>query len=164
MGLSTRRPGALYETFTPQKAKALWDRFELFYTPKHGSWLNVAEVELNVMIRQCLKPPPRLDRRPTRPSRRLAHHTSWREIASRGAVTAELSSPTLRPRLPGPLHMATPQPFDPSALDRFAAALGWQAPALDLLPRIGRAFPDIRCRILPLRVGLLRRTSRRSMG
>ena len=50
--------------------------------------------------------------------------------------------------------MATPQPFDPSALDRFAAALGWQAPALDLLPRIGRAFPDIRRRILPLRVGL----------
>ena len=54
VGLSTHRPGALYETFTPQKAKALWDRFEFVYTPKHGSWLNVAEVELNVMIRQCL--------------------------------------------------------------------------------------------------------------
>ena len=35
-------------------AKALWDRFEFVYTPKHGSWLNVAEVELNVLIRQCL--------------------------------------------------------------------------------------------------------------
>jgi hypothetical protein len=35
-------------------AKALWDRFEFVYTPKHGSWLNVAEIELNVMIRQCL--------------------------------------------------------------------------------------------------------------
>ena len=52
--LSTHRPGALYETFPPARAKALWDRFEFVYTPKHGSWLNVAEVELNVLIRQCL--------------------------------------------------------------------------------------------------------------
>ncbi len=52
--LSTHRPGALYEAFPPARAKALWDRFEFLFTPKHGSWLNVAEVELNVMIRQCL--------------------------------------------------------------------------------------------------------------
>ena len=52
--LNTHRPGAFYETFDPTRAKALWDRFEFVYTPKQGSWLNVAEVELNVMIRQCL--------------------------------------------------------------------------------------------------------------
>ena len=52
--LNTHRPGALYEAFPPAQAKALWDRFEFVHTPKHGSWLNVAEVELNVMIRQCL--------------------------------------------------------------------------------------------------------------
>ena len=52
--LNTHRPGALYEAFGPAEAKALWDRFEFVNTPKHGSWLNVAEVELNVMIRQCL--------------------------------------------------------------------------------------------------------------
>ena len=52
--LNTHRPGALYEAFAPAQAKALWDRFEFVYTPKHGSWLNVAEVELNVMTRQCL--------------------------------------------------------------------------------------------------------------
>jgi hypothetical protein len=52
--LNTHSPGALYETFPPDKAKALWDRFEFVYTPKHGSWLNVAEIELNVMIGQCL--------------------------------------------------------------------------------------------------------------
>ena len=52
--LNTHRPGALYEAFPPAEAKALWDRFEFVYTPKHGSWLNVAEVELSVMIRQCL--------------------------------------------------------------------------------------------------------------
>ena len=52
--LSTHRPGALYAAYSPAQAKALWDRFEFVYTLKHGSWLNVAEVELNVMIRQCL--------------------------------------------------------------------------------------------------------------
>lgn len=52
--LNTHSPGALYEAFPPDKAKALWDRFEFIYTPKHGSWLNVAEIELNVMISQCL--------------------------------------------------------------------------------------------------------------
>jgi len=52
--LNTHSPGALYQTFPPDQAKALWDRFEFVYTPKHGSWLNVAEIELNVMIRQCL--------------------------------------------------------------------------------------------------------------
>ena len=52
--LNTHRPGALYQTFAPAQAKALWDRFEFVYTPKHGSWLNVAEVELNVLTRQCL--------------------------------------------------------------------------------------------------------------
>ena len=36
------------------KAKALWDRFEFVYTPKHGSWLNMAEIELNVLMKQCL--------------------------------------------------------------------------------------------------------------
>ena len=52
--LSTHRPGALYEAFPPAEAKDLWDRFEFVYIPKHGSWLNVAEVELNVLTRQCL--------------------------------------------------------------------------------------------------------------
>lgn len=52
--LNTHSPGALYETFNPVKAKALWDRFEFVFTPKHGSWLNMAEIELNVIIGQCL--------------------------------------------------------------------------------------------------------------
>lgn len=53
--LNTHIPGSLYETFPPQKAKALWDRFDFVYTPKHGSWLNVAEIELSVLTGQCLK-------------------------------------------------------------------------------------------------------------
>ena len=52
--LNTHEPGSFYETFPPDRAKALWDRFEFVYTPKHGSWLNIAEIELNVLIGQCL--------------------------------------------------------------------------------------------------------------
>jgi len=52
--LNTHTPGSLYEAFPPERAKALWDRFEFVYTPKHGSWLNMAEIELNVLIGQCL--------------------------------------------------------------------------------------------------------------
>lgn len=52
--LNTHTPGSLYEAFEPEKAKALWDRFEFVFTPKHGSWLNMAEIELNVLIGQCL--------------------------------------------------------------------------------------------------------------
>jgi hypothetical protein len=50
----THKAGAFYEAFSPEKAKALWDRFEFIFTPKHGSWLNMAEIELNVLMGQCL--------------------------------------------------------------------------------------------------------------
>lgn len=52
--LNTHAPGSLYETYSPETAKTLWDRFEFVYTPKHGSWLNMAEIELSVLTRQCL--------------------------------------------------------------------------------------------------------------
>lgn len=52
--LSTHKPGSLYEAFSPKEAKRLWDRFDFVFTPKHGSWLNVAEIELNVLNGQCL--------------------------------------------------------------------------------------------------------------
>lgn len=52
--LGTHTPGALYERFNPAEAKRIWDRFEFVYTPKHGSWLNMAEIELNVLNNQCL--------------------------------------------------------------------------------------------------------------
>ena len=50
----THGPSAFYETFEPAEAKRLWDRFEFVYTPKHGSWLNMAEIELHVLNGQCL--------------------------------------------------------------------------------------------------------------
>ena len=52
--LNTHNAGSFYEKFPPEKAKALWDRFEFVHTPKHGSWLNIAEIELNVLWGQCL--------------------------------------------------------------------------------------------------------------
>jgi len=52
--LNTRGPGSLYRAFAPEQAKALWDRFEFIFTPKHGRFLNVAEIEINVMVSQCL--------------------------------------------------------------------------------------------------------------
>ena len=52
--LSTHSPAALYETLAPAEARRLVEKLEIHYTPKHGSWLNVAEMELSVVARQCL--------------------------------------------------------------------------------------------------------------
>jgi hypothetical protein len=52
--LNTHTPASLYEAFPPAEAKRLADRLELHYTPKHGSWLDIAEIELSVLSRQCL--------------------------------------------------------------------------------------------------------------
>lgn len=52
--LNTHKSGSLYEAFAPERARALLDRLEVHYTPKHGSWLNVAEIELSVLTQQCL--------------------------------------------------------------------------------------------------------------
>ncbi len=53
--LNTHSPTSLYATFEPAKARRIADRFEWNYTPKHGSWLNMAEAELSILSRQCLK-------------------------------------------------------------------------------------------------------------
>jgi DDE superfamily endonuclease len=52
--LNTHTPAALYEAFPPAEAKRLADKLEIHYTPAHGSWLNMAEIELSVLQRQCL--------------------------------------------------------------------------------------------------------------
>jgi hypothetical protein len=53
--LNTHTKGAFYEAFVPEKARAIVRRLDFRYTPKHGSWLNIAENELSSMTRQCLK-------------------------------------------------------------------------------------------------------------
>jgi hypothetical protein len=68
--LNTHTPASLYEAFEPAEAKRLADRLELHSTPKHGSWLNMAEIELSVLAEQCL-------------DRRLADQASLeREVAA----------------------------------------------------------------------------------
>ena len=52
--LNTHTPASLYRAFPPAEARRIADRFEWHYTPKHGSWLNMAEAELSVLARQCL--------------------------------------------------------------------------------------------------------------
>jgi hypothetical protein len=52
--LNTHKLASLYQAFEPAEARRLWERFEVHHTPKHGSWLNMAEIELSVLARQCL--------------------------------------------------------------------------------------------------------------
>jgi transposase len=52
--LNTHKLASFYQTFEPEEAHRLSQRFEIHYTPKHGSWLNMAEIELSALVRQCL--------------------------------------------------------------------------------------------------------------
>lgn len=52
--LNTHKAASLYKAYPPAEARRIIKRLEIHYTPKHGSWLNIAEIELNVMTRQCL--------------------------------------------------------------------------------------------------------------
>jgi DDE superfamily endonuclease len=53
--LNTHSPAAFYENFSAQEARRMSKKIEFVYTPKHGSWLNMVEIELSVLVRQCLK-------------------------------------------------------------------------------------------------------------
>lgn len=52
--LNTHKPSSLYKKYKPEEARRIIKRLEIHYTPKHGSWLDIAEIELNVITRQCL--------------------------------------------------------------------------------------------------------------
>jgi hypothetical protein len=52
--LNTHKPASLYDTFAPEEARHIRRKLEFHYTPKHGSWLNMAEIELSILQRQCL--------------------------------------------------------------------------------------------------------------
>ena len=52
--LNTHKPASLYKRYSPEEARRIIKKLEIHYTPKHGSWLDIAEIELNVMTRQCL--------------------------------------------------------------------------------------------------------------
>jgi hypothetical protein len=79
--LNTHTPASLYETFPPEEAKRLVDRIELHHTPKHGSWLNMAEIEFSALVRDL---PERVGNRPA-----LEQHVrAWQQARNEVEVTA----------------------------------------------------------------------------
>ena len=81
--LNTHHPASLYEAFEPSEARRIAERLEIHYTPKHGSWLNMAEIELGVLARQCL------DRRI--PSREVLMQETgvWQNQRNRDAIRVD---------------------------------------------------------------------------
>jgi hypothetical protein len=71
--LNTHDGASLYEAFPPEQARRLLDRVEFHYTPKHGSWVNMAETEISIMNRQCL------DRRLDSPGRIASEVAAWED-------------------------------------------------------------------------------------
>ena len=69
--LNTHGPGSLYEAFPPTEARRILGKLEIHYTPKHGSWLNIAEIELSVLNSQCL------DRRIPEPEELQQEVATW---------------------------------------------------------------------------------------
>jgi len=78
--LNTHTAGALYETFAPAEARRLAAKLEFHYTPKHASWLNMAELELSVLARQCL------NRRIPDSATLAAEVKAWQEARNRDRV------------------------------------------------------------------------------
>jgi hypothetical protein len=81
--LNTHTPASLYEAFPPTEAKRLADKLEIHYTPKHGSWLNIAEIDLFVLSRQCL------DRRVSGLPTLQTEVAAWEDRRNRTAVTID---------------------------------------------------------------------------
>lgn len=81
--LNTHKPASLYEAFEPSEARRLLDKLEIHYTPKHGSWLNMAETELSVLGRQCL------DRRIDNQAALSGEVAAWERRRNEAEVTVE---------------------------------------------------------------------------
>ena len=81
--LNTHTGASLYKAFAPEQARALLDKLEFVYTPKHGSWLNMAECEFSVLARQCL------DRRIADIDRLLTEVSAWAEQRNRTNTPVE---------------------------------------------------------------------------
>ena len=81
--LNTHRIASLYEAFPPEQARRIAERLEIHYTPKHGSWLNMAEIELSVLARQCL------DRRIPDRATLAREVAAWEERRNAAGVKAD---------------------------------------------------------------------------
>jgi DDE superfamily endonuclease len=93
--LNTHSPASLYEAFPPELAKRLAERIEIHHTPKHGSWLNMAEIELSALARQCLS------RRIARVDTLARHVASWSQQRNAAApqITWQFTTQDARVKL-----------------------------------------------------------------
>ena len=93
--LNTHTPASLYEAFAPDEAKRIADKLEIHYTPKHGSWLDMAEIELGILGRQCL------DRRIDNAEELAREVAAWEaeRNASKAKVNWRFSTPNARIKL-----------------------------------------------------------------
>jgi hypothetical protein len=113
--LNTHRLSVLYQVFSPEEARRLYERFEVHHTPKHASWLNMAECELSVLSRQCLDR--RIDSQPRLASEVTAWNTArnaqqvrvdWQFTTPDGAHQTQTPLPrasTHRSKADGPLDL-----------------------------------------------------------
>jgi len=93
--LNTHTPGSLYEAFPPEEAHRIREKLEFHYTPKHGSWLNIAEIELSALGTQCL------DRRIADQATLASEVATWvaARNAERGTVTWQFTTADARIKL-----------------------------------------------------------------
>jgi transposase len=91
--LNTHKPASLYEAFAPAAARRLMERLEIHYTPKHGSWLNMAETELSVLATQCL------DRRIPDPSTLHQEVAAWEQRRNQAKCTVDWRFTTQEARI-----------------------------------------------------------------
>ena len=91
--LSTHKPASLYEAFPAAEARRLVERFEWHYTPKHGSWLDMAEIELSVLSRQCL------DRRIPNKQALIEEVAAWEEDRNKNHTKADWQFTTAEARI-----------------------------------------------------------------
>jgi hypothetical protein len=91
--LNTHKPASLYEAFPPAEARRLVERFEWHYTPKHGSWLDMAESELSVLSGQCL------DRRIPDKQTLVEEVAAWERSRNRKHATADWQFTTTTARV-----------------------------------------------------------------
>ncbi len=81
--LNIHHPASLYQAFEPAEARRIAERLEIHYTPKHGSWLDMAEIEIGVMVRQCL------DRRIPDQSALRREMGAWQQRRNRDAIRVD---------------------------------------------------------------------------
>jgi hypothetical protein len=89
--LNTHGPGSLYDAFEPAEARRLVEKLEFHYTPKHGSWLNMAEIELSILQRQCL-------------NRRIADEATLKREVAAGISNATKRRKQLTGASPSQMH------------------------------------------------------------